>query len=479
MLNNLKIGTKIGASFTLGLAIFATIGIISHRNTTKLIATARLETHTYQVLGELEDLKTKLADAETGQRGYVITGDKSYLEPYNAAIKVLEPEVKDLRRLTADNPNQQRRLDALKPLLDNKLAELQETIDLRTHQGFAAALPVILTDRGKHLMDDLRQLIVEMETDERVLLKQRAEDAEATAQQTIYTISYGIPLFAVLLTFIGLFLTRNISRPLNEISSVTERLATGDLSVSVPNLNRQDELGVLAQTFNQMIASLRDTTRKNHEQDWLKSNLAKFAHMLQGQRNLETVSKKILSELAPLVGAQQGVFYVMDLDNQSVLKLLSSYAYQERKHLANQFRLGEGLVGQCALEKQKILLTEVPSDYIRISSGLGEATPLNIIVLPVLFETQVTAVIELASFQRFSEIHLTFLEQLTESIAVVLNTIAASIRTEELLKQSQSLAYELQSQQEELKESNQRLEQQDLSENLQHPLGLALDSVDC
>jgi len=460
MLNNLKIGTKIGASFTLGLAIFATIGIISHRNTTKLIATARLETHTYQVLGELEDLKIKLADAETGQRGYVITGDRSYLEPYNAAIKVLEPEVKDLRRLTADNPNQQRQIDALEPLLANKLAELQETIDLRTHQGFAAALPVILTDRGKHLMDDLRQLIVEMETDERVLLKQRAEDAETTAQQTIYTISYGIPLFAVLLTFIGLFLTRNISRPLNEISSVTERLATGDLSVSVPNLNRQDELGVLAQTFNQMIASLRDTTRKNNEQDWLKSNLAKFAHMLQGQRNLETVSKQILSDLAPLVGAQQGVFYVMDLDNQSVLKLLSSYAYQERKHLANQFRLGEGLVGQCALEKQKILLTEVPSDYIRISSGLGEATPLNIIVLPVLFETQVTAVIELASFQRFSEIHLTFLEQLTESIAVVLNTIAASIRTEELLKQSQSLAYELQSQQEELKESNQRLEQQ-------------------
>src|SRR5262249_39821024 len=124
-----------------------------------------------------------------------------------------------------------------------------------------------------------------------------------------------------------------------------------------------------------------------------------------------------------------------------------SYAYRERKHLSNRFRLGEGLVGQCALEKDRILITEVPPDYIKINSGLGEATPRNIVVLPVIFEEQVKAVIELASFHRFSDIHLTFLDQLTESIAIVLNTIAAGMRTEELLKQSQSLTEELQGQQ--------------------------------
>src|SRR6185503_12977609 len=139
----------------------------------------------------------------------------------------------------------------------------------------------------------------------------------------------------------------------------------------------------------------------------------------------------ILSELAPLVSAQHGVFYMMDpTDNSLILRLLSSYAYRERKHLSNQFRLGEGLVGQCVLEKQRILLTDVPGDYIKISSGLGEAPPLNIIVLPVLFEGQVKAVIELASFHNFSEIHLAFLDQLTESIGIVLNTIAAGMRTE-------------------------------------------------
>ena len=158
---------------------------------------------------------------------------------------------------------------------------------------------------------------------------------------------------------------------------------------------------------------------------------------------------------------QHGVFYLNESQNgQPDLALLASYAYTERKHLANRFRAGEGLVGQCALEKQSIVLTQVPGDYVQISSGLGEATPMNIVVLPVLFEGEVKAVIELASFYRFSDIHLTFLNQLTESIGIVLNTIVATMRTEELLKQSQSLAGELQTRQRELTDTNTRLEQQ-------------------
>src|SRR3712207_6375025 len=137
-----------------------------------------------------------------------------------------------------------------------------------------------------------------------------------------------------------------------------------------------------------MIRNLRDTTQKNAEQDWLKTNLAKFSRMLQGQKDLLTVGRLILSELAPVVSAQQGVFYMMDSTTrpeEPVLKLLASYAYKERKNIDNRFKLGEGLVGQCALEKEKILLTNVPTDYIQITSGLGEAKPLNIIVMPVVF----------------------------------------------------------------------------------------------
>ncbi|MEH2336557.1 HAMP domain-containing protein [Nostoc sp.] len=255
-------------------------------------------------------------------------------------------------------------------------------------------------------------------------------------------------------------LAATLTTQLRSLAEVATAVTKGDLTRSIA-VEALGEVAILKDNINQMIANLRETTQKNTEQDWLKTNLAKFTRMLQGQRELETVSKLILSELAPLVGAQHGVFFLMEYgENTPYLKLISSYAYRERRHLANRFHLGEGLVGQCALEKERILLTEVPSDYVRISSGLGEATPLNAVVLPVLFEGQVTAVIELASFRRFSEIHLTFFDQLTESIAIVLNTIAASMRTEELLKQSQSLAEELQTQQSELRETNQRLEQQ-------------------
>ena len=159
---------------------------------------------------------------------------------------------------------------------------------------------------------------------------------------------------------------------------------------------------------------------------------------------------------------QHGVFYLNEgpEHGEADMKLLASYAYRERKNIANRFRAGEGLVGQCAFEKERILLTDVPANYIQINSGLGEAPPLNIVVLPVLFEGQIKAVIELASFHRFSDIHLTFFDQLTESIGIVLNTITATMRTEELLKQSQTLANELQTRQAELTETNRRLQEQ-------------------
>jgi HAMP domain-containing protein/signal transduction histidine kinase/DNA-binding response OmpR family regulator len=262
-------------------------------------------------------------------------------------------------------------------------------------------------------------------------------------------------------------LAANLTTQVRAIAEVAKAVTKGDLTRSIA-VQAQGEVAALKDNINQMIANLRQTTQKNNEQDWLKTNLAKFSRILQGQRDLQAVSKLILSELAPLVSGHHGAFFLMENVNatpgnaiaEPFLKLVSTYAYRHRKHLSNTFHLGEGLVGQCALEKETILLTEVPSDYIKISSALGEASPLNIVVIPVLFEGQVTAVLELASFQRFSDIHLKFLDQLTESIGVVLNTIGASMRTEQLLKQSQLLTEEQQKQQKELTQTNQRLEQQ-------------------
>ena len=255
-------------------------------------------------------------------------------------------------------------------------------------------------------------------------------------------------------------LAANLTTQVRAIADVATAVTKGDLSQTVA-VDAAGEVAALKDNVNEMIRNLKDTTQKNTEQDWLKTNLAKFTRLLQGQRDLITVSKTILSELAPLVSMQHGVFYMNEsTSGQPEMNLLASYAYSERKHLANRFKAGEGLVGQCALEKTSILLSNVPPDYVQITSGLGEAAPLNIVVLPVLFEGEVKAVIELASFYRFSDVHLMFLNQLTESIGIVLNTIVATMRTEELLKQSQSLATELQTRQRELTDTNTRLEQQ-------------------
>jgi HAMP domain-containing protein/signal transduction histidine kinase/CheY-like chemotaxis protein len=255
-------------------------------------------------------------------------------------------------------------------------------------------------------------------------------------------------------------LAANLTTQVRAIAEVATAVTKGDLTRSIA-VAAQGEVAALKDNINEMIRNLKDTTLKNAEQDWLKTNLAKFSRMLQGQKDLLTVGRLILSELAPVVTAQQGVFYIMDnaKADEPALRLLASYAYKERKNIDNRFKLGEGLVGQCALEKEKILLTSVPPDYIKIASGMGEASPQNIIVIPVVFEGQVKAVLELASFDRFNPTHETFLDQLTESIGIVLNTIEANMRTEDLLKQSQSLARELQSQQEELQQTNAELEE--------------------
>ncbi|MEP6640767.1 MAG: ATP-binding protein, partial [Gaiellales bacterium] len=254
-------------------------------------------------------------------------------------------------------------------------------------------------------------------------------------------------------------LAANLTNQVRAIAEVATAVTEGDLTRQV-NVAASGEIALLKDSLNQMIRNLDETMRQNTEQDWLKTNLERFTRMLQGQRDLATVSNMVLSELAPLVSAQHGVFYALtELGDGGapVLQFQAGYGYKERKHLSNNFRLGEGLVGQCALEKERILLTDVPSDYIRISSGLGESPPLNIIVLPILFEGSVRAVIELASFAPFSAAHVSLLDQLTESIGLVLNTVDATSVTEKLLEQSLSQAKELQSRQEQLAQSNEEL----------------------
>jgi len=252
-------------------------------------------------------------------------------------------------------------------------------------------------------------------------------------------------------------LAANLTTQVRAITDVATAVTKGDLTRSI-QVDARGEVAELKDNINAMIQNLRATTDENTEQDWLKTNVARFTSMMQGQRDLTTVGQLLLSELAPLVNAQYGAVYQMEGHNGDArLKLLAGYAQTEEQISKVELPVGVGLVGQCAVEKRRILLADMPHDYIRIGSGLGEAPPRNLIVLPVLFEGVTKAVIELASLAAFTSTHLTFLAQLTESIGIVLNTIEATMRTEGLLQQSQKLASELQAQQKELQQTNDEL----------------------
>jgi len=254
-------------------------------------------------------------------------------------------------------------------------------------------------------------------------------------------------------------LAANLTTQVRAIAEVATAVTKGDLTRSIA-VQAQGEVAALKDNINEMIVNLAATTRKNNEQDWLKTNIAKFTGMMQGQRDLATVAEVLLSQLTPLIGAQHGTFYITDtVDETPVLSLLSGYALGSDQDVPKRFTIGQGLVGQCAKEKERILVTDAPGNYVKINSSLGDSVPLSIVVLPVLFEGDVKAAIELASFGQFSEVHLAFLDQLTQSIGIVLNTIAATMRTEQLLQQSQALAEELRSQQLQLRTTNAELQE--------------------
>jgi CheY-like chemotaxis protein/signal transduction histidine kinase len=254
-------------------------------------------------------------------------------------------------------------------------------------------------------------------------------------------------------------LAENLTRQMRAMAEVATAVTKGDLTRTI-TVDAQGEVAQLKDEVNRMIFALAETTRVNNEQDWLKTHLTRFTRMLQGQRDLVSLAREILSELASTLEAQHGVFYAAEsgIDGR-VFRLVASYAYRERKNLSSRFKLGEGLVGQAALELKRIVVSDAPDDYVQISSGLGESRPVSIAVAPIAFEGEVKGVLELASFQPFSAVKLSLLDQLMESLGIVMAAIESQMRTDELLQQSQTLAEELQTQQEELQQTNEELEE--------------------
>ncbi|MEW5842108.1 MAG: CHASE3 domain-containing protein [Bacteroidota bacterium] len=254
----ISIGTKIGAGFSLSLIIMIIIGVVSYGSLGRTIESVQLRIHTYLVIQKLEGLLSSLKDAETGQRGYILTNDNKYLAPYHSAVVVIDQQLKSLKDLTVDNQNQQRRLDNLEPLITKKLNELKETITLRKEKGFQSAEKIILTDAGKQIMDDIRKIVESMKNEENDLLKVRQDKMDADWKMTTSIIIYGISIGVLLTALTGFFITRNISGPLIKITNSAKQIASGNLLTDIGYNKRRDEVGVLTQAFNEMISSLKE-----------------------------------------------------------------------------------------------------------------------------------------------------------------------------------------------------------------------------
>ncbi len=454
----LSIGKKIAIGFALGLVALLTIGLVSYRNINELNEDAHWVTHTVEVLQRLESLSAGMMQAQGAARGYVLAPSASFQETFETASTDINSQMEALRTLTADNPHQQQRLDKLQPAIAIRLNMMQKLMGLNPSVAADKETQIeTLVRDGQQKTDEVRQLTSEMEDEERGLLAERQAQSSKAVQLTSSTITYGTLLAFLVVGGFGFLIIRSITSSLQILRVGAAKLGGGDYGYRV-KVHSKDEVGELATVFNQMGQQVQQRQASLAEQDWLKTSLTRFSALFQGQRDSKIVCQTILDELASLLDARHSVLYVPDaISEETGLKLRASYACDDPK---DRLKPGEGLVGQCFLEKKRILLQEVPDDYFKIRSALGQAKPASIAVQPAVFEGRVKAILELASFQPFTEIQLAFLDQLAGSIGIVLNTIEAGRRTEELLEQSQSLSANLQMQTDRLRESEKLLQQQ-------------------
>ena len=461
---NLSIGKKIAVGFALALAILLAIGATSYVNTSQVNVDSAWVTHTVEVQRHLQSLLSGMLQVESSSRAYSLAPESNFEDTIHKARESIARDLRALRQLTSDNSQQQERLDRLEPLISQRLEALTQLTDLNT-----VLLPTQKTQRaslvnnGEGIMSQVRQVLSEMMGEEQNLLKLRQASAEDRVWWTFFSIIFGTAAAIVAVTLIGYFVTRSITYPVHLLVEGATRFGEGEYGYRV-KVKSKDEVGHLAGVFNRMAGQVEDRQKAQDEQDWLKTSLARFAHLFQGRRNPSFLCHSILAELASLLGTRHSVFYTVEQQPSGpVLRLQGTYASDG---VPVEIQPGEGLVGQCFLDRKRILLSDIPADYLRVNSGLGEADPRFIILQPALFEGEVKAVLELASLEEPRPIQLHFLKELADSIGIVLHTVEGATRTEELLKQSQQLSenlraseLELQEQQEELKQTNEELEQ--------------------
>jgi signal transduction histidine kinase/CheY-like chemotaxis protein len=453
----LSIGIKMGLGFAFALLALLAIAFVTSLDLTQLASDRDWVTHTVEVQQKLESLKAALPQAESDARGYQLSPDPNFKDGFRVAAANATAAFNALRSLTHDNPNQVQRLSQLQPLIHARFDQLQQLLDLpSTGPGLSGGERDRLVREGGETMASINRLVSAMEDEEDRLLAKRRDEASDMEQWTSDTIVFGTLIAFGMVALIGLIVTRSITNPLRQLGESAATIGGGNYAHRV-KIDSRDEVGQLASLFNRMAEQVQERQLTLAEQDELKLNLARFSPLFQGQRDAAILAASVLSELASLLDARHSVFYVVERNaEEPFLKLEAAYAFD---HPRPVLKLGEGLAGQCLMDRERIVLEDVPADYLKITSALGGTKPGAVVVQPVIFEGEAKAVLELATFRPLKPMQLTFLDQLAHNLGMVLNTIAAVMRTEELLRQARHSEQLLQQQQEELQQTNEEMEQ--------------------
>ncbi|MET0535188.1 MAG: response regulator [Steroidobacter sp.] len=437
------------------LLILALLSISVNARLSAAAAEREWVRHSLEVLQLNEQTFRVLLQAESAARGYQLTKAPQFKRQFDDATIDVERSLSELRRLTLDNVRQQQFLATLTPVVRQRLQATRELLDASSSELQLKVLG------GAALMERARQLTQAIHQEDNRLLQERSARARHSEVTTQRLIEYGALLAVFLTGLIGFFVTRSILRPVKALSSGATRIGTGDYSLPV-TVWREDELGQLASVFNDMAARIFAREQALAEQDWMNGSLARLSRLMEGARDPASLGAKLLPEFAMLIGARQSLIYAPVDAAREHLELKASYAADDPPQ---RIATGQGLIGQCFRDATGVVIDNVPDDYFRIGSALGQAKPAQVVVMPAVFEGQVKAVLELASLTPFTTAELTLLKRFCDSFATVLQALEATRRTEQLLTEANRMSEQLQEQQAEMQQSNVELEQ--LNEELQ------------
>ncbi|GFZ33994.1 histidine kinase [Clostridium zeae] len=462
LLKKFKIGQKLFLGFGIVTLIMIMVIAYAYINFRKESQAVDWSVHSYKVISESDAILISLINMETGARGYVITGDKTFLEPFNKGKADYQEHYKKMQELSKDSPDQLIRLAMVDKYYkewaeweDKDIIAVRENVSAGTSQ-ISDLIKTVQSGVGKQKMDTIRAALNDINQDEYQTLGERDNALKIMERQTQYIMTSGGGFATILAFIIAALVIRMVVNPVRIVTNTFREIAEGDVDLEVRlNTDSNDELGDMSKNFNKFMTKLKELIDGNKNETWLKVGKAELNEHIRGKQDIEDLSTDIIKHVSKYINAQIGALYLKDEDE--VFKRLGSYCYRENEKTINEFRPGEGIVGQVALEKHSIIMRDVPKDYMKITSGLGEVSPNNILVVPCIYEGKVEAIIELGVFGELSELKQQFVNQISSNVAMSINSVKAQIKMKELLNKTLIQSEELQAQQEELRQNNTEL----------------------